>query len=35
VSAPIAMKCPRCGAPVPVDAKGMFSCGYCGTTLKL
>jgi ribosomal protein S27AE len=35
VSKPIALKCPRCGAPVPVDAGGMFSCGYCGTTLKL
>ena len=35
VSAPIALKCPICGAPVPVDAAGMFSCGYCGTTLKL
>jgi len=35
VSEPIAMKCPRCGAPIPVEATGMFSCGYCGTTLKL
>ncbi len=35
VSAPIAIKCPICGAPVPVDAAGMFSCGYCGATLKL
>jgi hypothetical protein len=35
VSAPIAMKCPICGAPIPVGASGMFSCGYCGTTLKL
>jgi hypothetical protein len=35
VSQPIAMKCPRCGGPVPVGATGMFSCGYCGTTLKL
>jgi hypothetical protein len=35
VSKPIALKCPRCGAPVPVDASGMFSCGYCGTTLRL
>jgi ribosomal protein S27AE len=35
VSKPIEMKCPRCGAPIPVDAAGMFSCGYCGTTLKL
>ena len=35
VSKPIEMKCPRCGAPIPVDATGIFSCGYCGTTLKL
>jgi hypothetical protein len=35
VSAPIAMKCPRCGAPIPIDAARMFTCGYCGTTLKL
>ncbi|MFQ5613828.1 MAG: hypothetical protein ACE5H9_17040 [Anaerolineae bacterium] len=35
VSEPIEMKCPRCGGPIPVDATGMFSCGYCGTTLKL
>jgi len=35
VSAPIAMKCPICGAPIPVDASGMFSCTYCGTTLRL
>jgi hypothetical protein len=31
----IAMVCPRCGAPIPVAARGMFSCKYCGTTLKL
>jgi hypothetical protein len=35
VSKPIAMKCPRCGGPIPIDATGMFSCGYCETTLKL
>jgi hypothetical protein len=35
LSKPIEMMCPRCGGPVPVDAAGMFSCGYCGTTLKL
>jgi len=35
VSKPIEMKCPRCGAPIPVDAGGMFSCKYCGATLKL
>jgi hypothetical protein len=35
VSKPIAMKCPHCGAPIPVDARGMFSCGFCATTLKL
>jgi hypothetical protein len=31
----IELKCPRCGGPVPVGAHGVFSCGYCGTTLKL
>jgi hypothetical protein len=35
VSTPIEMKCPRCGAPIPVDAGGMFKCGYCDATLKL
>ncbi len=35
VSRPIAMICPRCGAPIPVDAGGMFKCKFCGTTLKL
>lgn len=35
VSKPIVMRCPRCGGPIPVHASGMFSCGYCGTTLKL
>ncbi len=36
VSEPIEMKCPRCGAPIPVDVKaGLFSCSYCGTTLKV
>ncbi|GAB4505617.1 MAG: hypothetical protein Fur0043_26140 [Anaerolineales bacterium] len=35
VSKPIEMICPRCGAPIPVDASGMFKCGFCGTTLKL
>jgi ribosomal protein S27AE len=35
VSKPIEMKCPRCGAPIPLDAVHLFSCGYCGTTLKL
>jgi hypothetical protein len=35
VSTPIEMKCPRCGAPIPVDASGMFKCGYCDATLKL
>lgn len=32
---PIEMKCPKCGGPVPVTAAGMFSCSYCGMTLKL
>jgi hypothetical protein len=35
LSKPIEMMCPRCGGPIPVDADGMFSCGYCGTTLKI
>jgi hypothetical protein len=35
VSAPIALKCPGCGAPIPVDARGMITCHYCATTLKL
>jgi hypothetical protein len=35
VSEPIELKCPRCGGPIPLDASGMFSCPYCGTTLKL
>lgn len=35
VSKLIELKCPRCGAPIPVDAAGMFKCGYCGATLNL
>ena len=35
LSKPIELLCPRCGGPVPVDAAGMFTCSYCGTTLKL
>jgi len=35
VSKPIEMICPRCGAPIPVNADGMFKCSFCGTTLKL
>jgi len=35
VSKPIELKCPNCGAPIPVDAAGMFKCKYCSTTLKL
>jgi len=37
VSKPIAMKCPGCGAPIPVGAGigRMFTCRYCGTTIKL
>lgn len=35
LSKPIEMVCPRCGGPVPVKARGMFSCTYCGTTLRM
>lgn len=36
ISKPIEMKCPGCGGPIPLNAKtGLFSCPYCGTTLKL
>jgi hypothetical protein len=35
VSGVIELKCPRCGAPIPVDADGMFKCTYCDATLKL
>lgn len=36
VSEPIALVCPRCGAPIPVDASaGLIQCTYCGTTLKV
>jgi hypothetical protein len=35
VSQPIEMKCPGCGGPIPLDASGLFSCPYCGITLKL
>jgi hypothetical protein len=31
----VEMVCPRCGAPIPETAGGMFKCKYCGTTLKL
>ena len=35
VSKPIEVICPRCGGPIPVDVLGMFTCKYCGTTLKI
>jgi hypothetical protein len=36
VSEPIALLCPRCGAPIPVEARvGLIQCTYCGTTLKV
>lgn len=35
VSKPIELICPRCGAPIPVNAAGTFKCGFCNTTLKL
>jgi ribosomal protein L40E len=34
ISKPLALICPRCGAPIPKDAFGMFKCGYCNSTLK-
>jgi hypothetical protein len=35
VSKLIEMKCPRCGAPIPLEAIGTFSCEFCGATLNL
>ncbi|MFZ0548766.1 MAG: zinc ribbon domain-containing protein [Candidatus Promineifilaceae bacterium] len=36
ISEPIAIVCPRCGAPIPVEsASGLIQCTYCGTTLKV
>jgi hypothetical protein len=36
VSQLVEMVCPRCGAPLPLEAKdGMLQCTYCGITLKL
>jgi hypothetical protein len=36
VSRLVEVVCPRCGAPIPVDASGgLFKCTYCGITLKL
>lgn len=35
VSKPIEVICPRCGGPIPVEARGMFTCSYCGMTLKI
>lgn len=35
VSKVLEMKCPRCGAPITVDTAGLFTCSYCGGTLKL
>jgi hypothetical protein len=32
---PVALTCPKCAAPIPPDARGRFSCSYCGTTLSL
>ncbi len=34
VSKPLALICPRCGAPIPADAFGIFKCAYCNATLK-
>jgi hypothetical protein len=35
VSQPIEMVCPRCGGPIPLHPARMFSCSYCGITLKI
>jgi len=35
VSEPIELKCPRCGGPIPIGTAKMFSCAFCGTTLKI
>jgi hypothetical protein len=35
ISQLVEMVCPRCGAPIPVNAKGMFKCVFCDATLKL
>lgn len=35
VSRPIALICPRCGAPIPKDVAGRFTCGFCSATLAL
>ena len=35
VSQLVELVCPRCGAPIPVEASGVFSCKYCNITLKL
>ena len=35
VSRLIEMKCPVCGSPIPVDARGMFKCEFCNATLNL
>ncbi|NDJ53672.1 MAG: zinc ribbon domain-containing protein [Chloroflexi bacterium] len=35
VSKVIEIVCPRCGAPIPTSATGMFTCKYCGATLSL
>jgi hypothetical protein len=36
ISEPIALLCPRCGAPIPVNVKsGLLKCTYCATTLKV
>jgi hypothetical protein len=34
LSQAIELICPRCGAPIPVNASGVFTCRYCNTTLK-
>lgn len=29
------LACPKCGATIPLEARGRFTCGYCRSTLEL
>jgi hypothetical protein len=35
VKVPVALSCPKCSAPIPPTARGLFACSYCGMTLSL